>query len=83
MKSQSQSIHNVFLLLTCSNLVASRPDMYEKLEVRSFQALSSHRRKLFVRHSVSKSEMAGLLYRVIVVRVEERVLYLLSLSTRL
>jgi hypothetical protein len=66
--------------LTFSNFVTSRPDLYEKLEKRPFQALGDCPGKLFVRHSVSKSEMAGLLCRVIVVKVEDRVLPQLSLS---
>jgi hypothetical protein len=54
--------------------------LYEKLEKRPFQALRDYPRKLFVRHSFSKSEMAGLLSRVFVVKVEDRVLPQLSLS---
>ena len=56
------------------------PDLYEKLEKRPVQALGDCPGKLFVRHSFSKSEMAGLLCRVIVVKVEDRVLPQLSLS---
>jgi hypothetical protein len=42
--------------------------------------IASRPRKLFVRHSFSKFEMAGLLCRVIVVKVEDRLLPQLSLS---
>jgi hypothetical protein len=61
-------------LLAFPNLVTSHSDLYEKLEKRPFQALCDCPGKLFVRHSDSKSEMAGLLCRVIVVKVEDRVL---------
>jgi hypothetical protein len=44
------------------------------LEKTAFQALCDCPRMLFVRHSFSKSEMAGLLCRLIVVMVEDRLL---------
>jgi hypothetical protein len=81
-KSQSQLIRDIFLLLTFLTR-SFPPDLYETLEQWSFRAFCSCPGKLFVRHSVSKSEMAGLLCRVIVVSVEDRVLYQLSLSTHL
>lgn len=58
-------------------------DLYEKLEQRPLQVLCSCPGKLFVRHSVTKAEMAGLLCRVIVVKVEGRVLSQFALSTDL
>jgi hypothetical protein len=58
-------------------------DLYEKLEQRPLQALCACPGKLFVRHSVAKAEMAGLLCRVIVVKVEDRVLSPLAISTDL
>ena len=63
-----------FWLLTVSNFVTSRPNIYEKLEERPLQALCDCPRRLFVRHSVSKSEIAGLLCRVIIVEVEHGLL---------
>jgi hypothetical protein len=58
-------------------------DLYGKLEQRPLQALCACPGKLFVRHSVAKAEMAGLLCRVIVVKVEDRVLSPLAISTDL
>ena len=55
-------------------------DLYEKLEQRPLQALCACPGKLFVRHSVAKAEMAGLLCRVIVVRMEDSMHLQLSLS---
>jgi hypothetical protein len=66
--------------MTFSNFVTSRPDLYEKLEKRPFHALCDWPGKLFFRHSDLMSEMAGLLCRVIVARVEDHVLPQLSLS---
>jgi hypothetical protein len=54
--------------------------LYGKLEKRPLKALCGCPRKLFVRHPVSESEMAGLLSRVIVVKLEDGVLPQLSLS---
>jgi hypothetical protein len=60
-----------------------RPDLYEKLEKRLFMPLGYCPGKLFVRHPVSRSEMAGLSGRVSVVKVEDSVLPPLSLSEAL
>jgi hypothetical protein len=49
-----------FWMLTLSNLVSSRFDLYEKLEKRAFRALRDCPGNLFVRHPASKPEMAGL-----------------------
>ena len=63
------------LTLGCSaisNLVASRPCVYEKLEKQSLEPFWDRPRILLVRHSFSKSEVLRLLCRVIVVNVEHR-----------
>jgi hypothetical protein len=82
-KSQSQLIRDVVLGVGVFESRSLKPDLYEKLEQRLSPGALPRPGKLFVRHSVSKSEMAGLLCRVIVVSVEDRVLYQLSLSTHL
>jgi len=66
-------------LLTLSILVASRPDFYEKPEKRQFQAPCGCPGRLCIRHPFSRAEIAGLLCRVIVVMVEDRMLHQLSL----
>ena len=67
-------------ILEFHNLLAS---VYEKLEKRPSSPLCDCPGKLFVRPSFSKPEMASLLCRVIVVKVEDRVLPQLSLSKHL
>jgi hypothetical protein len=59
------------------------PHLYEKLEERLLQALCDYPRNLFIRHLVLKSETAGLLRRVIAVKVEDCVLSQFSRSTDL
>ena len=70
---------NVWLLML-SNFVTSRLDLYEKLDNLPFWPFRDGPGKLFVRHSASKSQMADLLCRVFVVKVEGGMLLWLSLS---
>jgi hypothetical protein len=80
-KSQSQLNSSVILTVDVLESRTLPPGLYENLEQRPSRTFCSRPGKLFVCHSFSKSEMAGLLCRVIVVKVEDRVLYQLSLST--
>ena len=73
----------IYLTLCCpvfSNFVASRQWVYEKLEKQSLWSFVGRPRRLLIRHSSSNSEMLGLLFDVIVVNVEHRMLPQLSLS---
>lgn len=64
-----------FWLLTFSNFVTSRPRMYEKREKRPLERFWDRLRKLFVRHSFPNSETLGLSRHVIIVKVEQQMLF--------
>jgi len=72
-----------FCLLTFLNFVKLSPNVYEKLEKQSLEPFWDRLRRLLVRHSSSISEVLDLLYHVIVVNVEHRMLLQFSFSRNL